>query len=65
MCEHDDAGVHITATLFSDVYTVREPTLASKFDWLVGVIVNDDAAARCVSRMATLLLTAVMEAFLR
>ena len=35
MFEHDDAGVHITVTLLTDVYTVHGPTPRSKFDWLI------------------------------
>ena len=63
MVEHDEAGVHITVTLLTDVYTVHGPTPSNKFGWLNRMIVND-AVAHYVSHNQHRVpsLTAVKEA---
>ena len=63
MFEHADAGVHITVTLRTHVYTVLGPT-ADMFDWLDRVIRNN-AVAHFVSQMhpPMLILTIAIEVF--
>ena len=63
MFEHADAGVHITVTLRTHVYTVLGPT-ADMLDWLDRVIHNN-AVAHFVSQMhpRMLSLTSAIEVF--
>ena len=62
MFEHE-TGVHNTATLRTDVYTVHGPT-SSRFDWLTRMFVNIAAARFAFQRQPhALSLTDAIESF--